>query len=161
MKSIFYFNNVSVQKKLFLDRELTVIPTLQPDEIIWENLKYTGDDQRLRKWFMQFISVVFLVLTTVLTIYIGAAETLVDEKIPSASCPDYYMERDPDDLEYTLIALTDYRLPTDKSERLMECYCSRHSSWIQPWTLFTRGFVGARAKLIAEDAGGMPYCFFI
>ena len=83
-----------------MDRELNVIETLQPDEIIWENLKFSGDDQRIRKWFMQFISVLFLVLTTALTIYIGAIEGFVEEKIPSASCPDYYIERDPDDLEY-------------------------------------------------------------
>ena len=106
-----------------------MVDTLQPDEIIWENLKYSGDDQRIRKWLMQFISVLFLILTTVLTIYIGAAESFVDEKIPEANCPDYYVEKDPDDFEYTVVALKDWRAPSDKQEGLMYCYCSRHSSF--------------------------------
>mmetsp|Transcript_4428 Transcript_4428/g.6511 ORF Transcript_4428/g.6511 Transcript_4428/m.6511 type:complete len:142 (+) Transcript_4428:4692-5117(+) len=130
LKSIFYFNNQQVQKKLFLERELDVIPTLQPDEIIWENLKYSGDDQRLRKWFMQFISILFLVITTVLTIYIGAVESFVDEKVPEANCPDFYVQKDPYDKDYTILALRDWQAPSDKQDGLMYCYCSRHSSLI-------------------------------
>ena len=42
---------------------MTVEESIEPDEIIWENLAYTGDEQYFRKILMQIISIIFLVLT--------------------------------------------------------------------------------------------------
>jgi hypothetical protein len=44
VNSIFYFNTPAVQRKLFCNRELNVVPALEPDEILWANLAYTGDE---------------------------------------------------------------------------------------------------------------------
>ena len=89
-KNIFFFNSPTVQQLLFCNRELNVFPPLEPDEIIWENLAYTGDEQYFRKILMQIISIIFLVLTTVLTIYIGSTKKLTNILIPNVKCPDYY-----------------------------------------------------------------------
>jgi hypothetical protein len=38
------------QVKLLFGRQLDVKAILEPDEIIWENLAYTGDEQKARKY---------------------------------------------------------------------------------------------------------------
>jgi hypothetical protein len=38
------------QVKLLFGRQLDIKAILEPDEIIWENLAYTGDEQKARKY---------------------------------------------------------------------------------------------------------------
>jgi hypothetical protein len=109
---------------------------LEPDEIIWENLAYTGDEQYFRKILMQIISIIFLVLTTVLTIYIGSTKKLTNILIPNVKCPDYYLIRDPYEIEYKTQTYKDWLLPSEKTDGLMGCFCERHTKLYLPWTLF-------------------------
>lgn len=135
-KNIFFFNSPTVQQLLFCNRELNVFPPLEPDEIIWENLAYTGDEQYFRKILMQIISIIFLVLTTVLTIYIGSTKKLTNILIPNVKCPDYYLIRDPYEIEYKTQTYKDWLLPSEKTDGLMGCFCERHTKLYLPWTLF-------------------------
>ena len=59
-----------VKKQLF-GRNPKFTPILEPDEIIWENLAYTGSQQRVRKYIMQTIGLLFLVINTLFTLYLG------------------------------------------------------------------------------------------
>lgn len=67
---------------------LNVVPIIEPDEIIWENLAYTGDEQTVRKIIMQIISIVFLVVTTILTMYITGTSLLMERFAPEVNCPE-------------------------------------------------------------------------
>jgi hypothetical protein len=114
---------------------------LEPDEIIWENLNYSEDQQAIRKIGMQVVSVIFLILATILTIYIEGSGDFLDEKIPEPECPDYIEAyTDPDSLPYQELVLRDYYSPVEDQDLLMECFCSRHSSWWEPWKMFYYGF---------------------
>jgi len=44
---------------------------LEPDEIIWENLAYTGAQQEARRYAILVFSVFFLLFNTLFTIYLG------------------------------------------------------------------------------------------
>ena len=41
-----------MQKLMLFNRQLTVKEILEPDEIIWENLAYTGDEQKVRRYII-------------------------------------------------------------------------------------------------------------
>ena len=75
----------------------------------------------------QFISLVFLVFTTVLTIYIGTMKTFINKAVPEVSCPNYFNTEDPNDFEFKKMAYIDFFLPEEKSDRLMDCYCQKFS----------------------------------
>ena len=134
------FNSPVLQQKQFCNKDLDVVEPLEPDEIIWENLAYTADQQKVRKIIMQIVAGIFLVLTTLFTIYMGAIGKILQAKIPDATCPSYYVESDPSDVAYQKKAYLDFDLQQEQQSGLMGCYCSRHSSLYEPWTLFMRTF---------------------
>ena len=102
-------------------REIDVSPIIEPDEIIWENLSYTGDEQRARRYAVNVFSVIFLLLNTLFTMYLSGFKQYMNRNIPSpVGCPlediekeDAYtdMLRDYDDFKET------------KSTGIMLCYC--------------------------------------
>ena len=61
-----------------MGQELEVVPIIEPDEIIWENLSYTGDEQLIRTIIMKIVAIFFLLLTTLLTMYISGFALLVE-----------------------------------------------------------------------------------
>lgn len=52
IKGVFGLKKNEKQNKLLFGRELNIVPILEPDEIIWENLAYTGDEQKVRRYIM-------------------------------------------------------------------------------------------------------------
>jgi len=77
------------QVKLLFGRQLDVKPILEPDEIIWENLAYTGDEQKARKYAIQVFSCFFLVFNTLFTMYLSGFKVFMNREIPAAvGCPD-------------------------------------------------------------------------
>jgi hypothetical protein len=93
------------------------------------------------------ISMLFLVFTTVLTIYIGTLETFITAAVPAVKCPNYFGPEDPNDFEYKKMAYEDFFLPEEKREGLMDCYCSKFSQLYLPWTLFSRVFTDVQLDL--------------
>lgn len=61
-----------------MGQELEVVPIIEPDEIIWENLSYSGDEQLIRTIVMKIVAIFFLLLTTLLTMYISGFSLLVE-----------------------------------------------------------------------------------
>ena len=60
-----------------------------PDEIIWENLAFTGDEQNARRIAINVFSVFFLLLNTLFTMYLAGIEGLMNREIPEAvGCPE-------------------------------------------------------------------------
>lgn len=81
-------NGLDASKKVLFGRKLRIVPILEPDEIIWENLAYTGDEQKIRKYIMQFVSLIFLILNTLFTMYLSGVRNLLNKKIPPLkNCP--------------------------------------------------------------------------
>jgi len=111
---------------------------LEPDEIIWQNLAFTGDEQRARKYAISSISVFFLLFNTLFTMYLGGFKVLMNKKIPSAvGCPDTSIDK--------VDAYKDYLKSTDgddqtKSAGLLACYCQKETSLWLPWTLIGHSF---------------------
>ena len=70
-----------------MNRELNVVQTLEPDEIIWENLAFSGDEQKARIIVIRIVSIIFLIMTTVLTIYLSGVKKWIGIVIPVAVCP--------------------------------------------------------------------------
>ena len=82
-----------------MNHKLDIEPIIEPDEIIWENLAFSGDEQLIRKIGLYIISLAFLIVVVVFTMYMGGAQALVEGKIPSRECTtvqipakDAYME---------------------------------------------------------------------
>ena len=123
MNNIIYFNTPAVQRKLFCNREIDVKPALEPDEIIWENLVFTGDDQKFRSIITTLISCFFLIFTTVFTIYIGTLQQFIETKIPEVNCPVYFQPDDPNIFSYKKMAYKDFFRDEELQEGLMGCYC--------------------------------------
>jgi hypothetical protein len=42
LKNLLPIDNSNQQNKILFGKDLDVVPILEPDEIIWENLAYTG-----------------------------------------------------------------------------------------------------------------------
>ena len=86
---------VDKENKLLFGRKLDVRPILEPDEIIWENLAYTGDEQRFRKYIMQFVSLLFLIINTLFTMYLTGIQSWLEREIPSLNyCPDVELTKE-------------------------------------------------------------------
>lgn len=76
-------------QKLLFGRKIDVVPNLDPDEIIWENLAYTGDEQKARKLAINIFSVFFLLFNTLFTMYLSGFSVFMNKAIPDAiGCPD-------------------------------------------------------------------------
>jgi hypothetical protein len=53
IKKIFLIQGkVELTTEKLMGSNLDVVPLIEPDEIIWENLAYTGDEQTVRKIIM-------------------------------------------------------------------------------------------------------------
>lgn len=48
-----------------------IVPILEPDEIIWENLAYTKEQQKIRRYIMKVFSFNFLIVNTLFTMYLS------------------------------------------------------------------------------------------
>jgi hypothetical protein len=53
----------------FDNQELFIVPTIEPDQIIWKNLKYSMADSGPRKSLVNFIAVIVAFVTMMSTIY--------------------------------------------------------------------------------------------
>lgn len=119
-------------------KNLDVKQILEPDEIIWQNLAFTGDEQRARKYAIQIISLFFLLFNTLFTMYLKGYKVFMNKKIPSAvGCPDTVIEK--------VDAYKDYLKSVDdddqtKSAGLLACYCREETSLWLPWTLIGNNF---------------------
>lgn len=81
------FSTATKEEKELFGKELKIVPILEPDEIIWENLAYTGDEQRVRKYIMQVVSMFFLIANTLFTMYLAGIKNLTNKEIPPLNCP--------------------------------------------------------------------------
>ena len=108
------------------------VPILEPDEVIWENLKYNKEEQKIRRYIMHIISCVFLILNTVFTMYLGGFKILLNTAIPSSNCDNEinYLKRD----AYKDLLKDMDNDPKSKSEGIFGCYCLQETS---PWALWS------------------------
>ena len=58
------------EHRLLFGRPIDMEEILEPDEIIWENLAYTGAQQKARKYAIVVFSMVFLLFNTLFTMYL-------------------------------------------------------------------------------------------
>lgn len=79
---------------------------------------------------------VFLIFAMLFTYYITAADKIMGKYIPDSFCPSYYPEEDASKPDYKKLAFEDFQKPYSEQNSLMGCYCKRHTSILQPWTLF-------------------------
>ena len=75
-------------------REIKIEPILEPDEIIWENLAYSVDEQNARKFAINVFSFFFLIINTLFTMYLSGFAYYMNREIPSpAGCPEEQIEK--------------------------------------------------------------------
>lgn len=128
---------INKEKKEFelFGKQPKVVPILEPDEIIWENLAYTKDQQQVRKYIIQVISILFLLWNTLFTMYLSGFRFYLNKKIPNLNC-------DPE-LTYTKIEAYKDQMKIYGAEAptgLLACYCSRETSLYAPWALIPHNF---------------------
>jgi chorismate-pyruvate lyase len=80
--------NVELTTNKLMGCNLDVETLVEPDEIIWENLAYTGDQQTGRNIIMQIISIIFLIIIAISTMYITGVSLLMDKFAPDVNCPE-------------------------------------------------------------------------
>jgi hypothetical protein len=86
------------------------VAALEPDEIIWDNLIYTKENQKIRNYILGLISIVFMAFAVIVTVYIEAVESWMGITFPTTLCPSLYKEKDQNDLEYKAEAWDDWQL---------------------------------------------------
>ena len=77
-EGLFSQKDTSSKLQRLMGQELEVVPIIEPDEIIWENLSYSSDDQLIRTIVMKVVAIFFLLLTTLLTMYISGMSLFVE-----------------------------------------------------------------------------------
>ena len=79
----------SPEQKMLFGRKPQIVANLEPDEIIWENLAFTGDEQKARGLAVDIFSVFFLLFNTLFTMYLSGFSVFMNKAIPDAiGCPD-------------------------------------------------------------------------
>lgn len=98
---------------------------------------------------MKMLAVFFLLLTTIMIIYINIIHEVIKEEIP-----DFYCPSDP------VTKLDAYIDKTNAVENgLMGCYCEANTSILLPWTYFTENF-GDIIEALEKRDKYKYYCFY-
>lgn len=121
-----------------MGQELEVVPIIEPDEIIWENLAYTGDEQLIRTIIMKIVAIFFVLLTTLLTMYISGFALLAEQSIPDLACTPGVKTTKKDAFRDTTLA--------NDALGLMGCYCTQDVPVWKFWTLLLHDFADAQAE---------------
>ena len=103
----------------------------------------------MRSFAIKLLAVFFLLITTILIIYINITHEVVKQQIPDFYCPSYPVTK-----------LDAYLDKTNVVENgLMGCYCSANTSIFLPWTYFTENF-GEIIKQLEKKDKYKFYCFY-
>jgi hypothetical protein len=73
--------------KQFSDIPFEIVAALEPDEIIWDNLIFTKENQKIRNYILGLISVVFMAFAVITTVYIEAVDAWMGFTFPTDLCP--------------------------------------------------------------------------
>jgi len=129
----------SKQDTKLMGYKMECVEIMEPDEIIWENLSFSGDDQMIRKTVLYVVSLVFLACVTIFTMYMGGAEALIKQEVLTIECPNSVIEaRD--------AYLDEITAPTG----VIACFCDQ----VPLADLFTHSFLEEQKALI--DEGLLP-----
>ena len=124
---------------MLFGRKPQIEANLEPDEIIWENLAFTGDEQKARGLAVDIFSVFFLLFNTLFTMYLSGFSVFMNKEIPDAiGCPDVGVTK----REAFVDAIKGW--DDDLSEDpvgLLGCYCKASTSLFLPWTIARHNFV--------------------
>ena len=141
-------------------QSLNVGVCYEPDDIIWDNLSYTVEQQRLRTAIMYLISIIVTFVAIIITVFIGGFKKWMQLEIPTSYCPEgFNIDRDPQNFKFKTEILDDY-YNHHFHERVgkMGCYCSEFSHLYFPWELFMRSFDvsnhlegGSKSRLICLE----------
>ena len=95
IKQTFGLAKLDKTNKMMFAREIDVTPIIEPDEIIWENLSYTIDEQKARRYSINVFSVVFLLMNTLFTMYLSGFKSYMNRTFPSpVGCPVEEIEKE-------------------------------------------------------------------
>ena len=142
LNKCFRRQKVKQEHQLFCGQELKIMQPLEPDEIIWSNLAHSKKAQSIRGHSLMLFSLLVLLFFALVAIYLSALNDELQGHIHGAHCPDqgFELNEDPDDAAYKAKVVEDFLKGDSETVHLIGCYCSRHSSWLAIWTLFTRKF---------------------
>lgn len=144
VEGLFKKQDISSKQQRLMGQELEVVPIIEPDEIIWENLSYSGDEQLVRAILMRIVAIFFLLVTTLLTMYISGISLLVEQKIPELACPNGVTTTMKEAFEDKTIA--------NDALGLMGCYCSQSVPVWRFWSLLLHHFEEAQLQT-SEEVG--------
>ena len=86
--------------------------SLEPDEIIWENLIYNIDNQRNRAFIAKIVSAIFIAFIVIYEMYTETLSNFIDKMIKSPDCPEFYKKYDLTTKYSKNIAIEDYLKPS-------------------------------------------------
>ena len=87
---------------------------------------------------MYLVSVILTIIAVLTTLYVSSFKKWMKNNIPRPYCPSYFVFEDPEDKGYKKKMLDDFMAPKEEQNGFMGCYCSKHTSWFLPWTIFMR-----------------------
>lgn len=128
-RCLFCIKSKQQQKKEFLRQELTVEESIEPDEIIWENLSFTAGTTGGRKLIMNGMSIATLIFSSMIAIAMEGQKEYINAKFPPLDCPDRMITKEE--------AYKDITGPNPIG--LMPCYCESQMQK-QPWLVPTMQF---------------------
>ena len=73
---------------------MTVEESIEPDEIIWENLSFTAGTTGGRKLIMNGMSMATLIFSSLIAIAMEGQKEYIATKFPPLDCPDRMITKD-------------------------------------------------------------------
>mmetsp|Transcript_24596 Transcript_24596/g.38192 ORF Transcript_24596/g.38192 Transcript_24596/m.38192 type:complete len:146 (-) Transcript_24596:2569-3006(-) len=63
--------------QFLMGKKIQVEPIIEPDEILWENLSFSMEEQFVRKLTMQIVALIFILIATMASFYMAGFDSLV------------------------------------------------------------------------------------
>lgn len=146
----------------FDDQELSITKTIEPDQIIWKNLKHSMSDGGPRIALVNFVALVVAIATMITTIYfsgqiqkLGLNINCKEHDFTEAAAYKRQRQLDMQQAVLNAQAIADGEVPTLKLSENMICYCKDQTNGgSAPWKATNEHF-----KKIDPAYTDMPnYC---
>lgn len=133
---------------MFLDHELTVSATVDPEEILWENLGTKGSAM-VKQLLLYSFTLLLVCVAFAFIVCIEAGRRAIESHRPFKQCPNVPILKEDAYLDFVNPQLT---------IGLMHCYC-RQLYDNKPWTLFDLNFNQFRVDEEAPEIGNLCSSF--
>jgi uncharacterized protein YqhQ len=94
IRYIFCIKNKREVEKEFENHELEVSNSVEPDEIIWDNIVFSYSENSGRRFLSRFVSLIFVIISVILFVYINDMYRYNRIMNPPLLCPNREIDKE-------------------------------------------------------------------